>query len=159
MEGIGTYILSVCGAGLLCGIVNSLLRGKGNSASAAKMAGGIFLILVAMQPLKKLPTFGLTNFWETMNNEGEYAAAVGEQASQEKMASIIKTQVEAYILDKAKQMDASISVEVMVQSGTIPVIESVSLYGTVSPYAKGALTQMMEEDLEIKKEDQHWISE
>jgi len=56
-------------------------------------------------------------------------------------------------------MDASISVEVMVQSGTIPVIESVSLYGTVSPYAKGALTQMMEEDLEIKKEDQHWISE
>ena len=159
MDGIGTYILSVCGAGLLCGIVNSLLRGKGNTAAAAKMASGVFLILVAMQPLKKIPTFGLTDFWETLDSEGKYAAAAGEQATQEKMASIIKTQMEAYILDKAEQMDARISVEVMVQSDTIPVIESVSLYGTLSPYAKGVLTQMMEDDLGIKKEDQHWISE
>ena len=159
MENVGTYILTVSAAGLICGIANTFLSGKGNAAAAAKLVSGIFLVLVVMQPLTKLPAFGLTDFWGSLEQEGAYAAEAGEEASQENMASIIKTQLEAYILDKAAQMDAPITVEVMVQSGQIPVIESVSLYGTVSPYAKGKLTQSIETDLGIRKEDQHWISE
>jgi hypothetical protein len=35
---------------------------------------------------------------------------------------------------------------------------AVTISGMVSPYLRQRLTDLIEEDLQIKKEDQHWIS-
>ena len=69
--------------------------------------------------------------------------------------NIIKSRVQAYILDKADSFGTSLEVEVILDQDHIPV--SVELQGNISPYARAQLTEIIEEDLGIPKEHQLWI--
>ena len=70
------------------------------------------------------------------------------------MADIIKAETEAYILDKASQLNVELSVEVTIDEENIPT--AVTLSGEVSPYARRQLQEIIESDLGIAKENQRW---
>ena len=65
---------------------------------------------------------------------------------------------EAYILEIAGQLSASVTVEVSVGGDSIPVPQSVRLDGAVTPYAKSRLQTIISEELGISKENQIWTS-
>jgi hypothetical protein len=73
------------------------------------------------------------------------------------MAERIIQQTQAYILDKARSLDAELTVEVFLGDGTIPVPIGVRLEGNISPYARKLLSQMLQDDLGIPAEEQIWI--
>ena len=72
------------------------------------------------------------------------------------LRQIIKTETEAYILDKAAQFDLQLDVQVALTDDVMPVPESVQLTGSVSPYVKSRLQILISNDLGIPKEQQLW---
>ena len=85
------------------------------------------------------------------------AAASGELESRNAIAASIKAQTEAYILDKAASLNATVTAEVVVTEENIPQVDTVRLTGAVAPYARGQLAAWMEQTLGIDREKQIWI--
>lgn len=157
MDAIRQYIVSVAAAAILCGILRELLPGKSAAASLLKLVSGIFLAFVVISPVRNMEMTNLRLYMDTFSHQGEVIAASGENISRETMAEIIRDQTEAYILDKAQTLAASLSVEVTLSDTAIPAPQSVRLQGAVSPYARNVLERILEDDLGIAKENQTWI--
>lgn len=156
MDAVGKYILSVTAAAILCGILRSLLPGKGTAAAVLRLAGFAFLVLTMLTPVKEINMSELQDYLDWNSEEGTAFAQEGTDLSRDAMGTIIKSRTEAYILDKAEAMELSLSVEVSVSDDDIPVPQAVRITGSLSPYAKAVLSSMLEEDLGITKENQTW---
>lgn len=157
MKDIASYIISVTAAGVICGIISSLLGDKGAISEIGKMLAGIFLAIVIVRPLADIRLSGLEDYLSGLSLDGNAAAEEGWKMAEESMAGIIKSETEAYILDKAASMHVDLSVEVIVENTSPPSLSGVRLCGAVSPYAKQQLSRMIEEDLGIARERQTWI--
>lgn len=156
MLAISEYIRSVTGAALISAVVLRLLDGKGSAASIGKILVGIFMAVTVIGPITQVE---LTDLWDLLPDvsvDAAQAAGDGQAAAKKALADGISAQVEAYILDKAAQMDVSLTVHVELSDDTIPVPERVRLQGSVSPYAKSRLQSIIQEELGIDKENQIW---
>lgn len=157
MEGIARYIVSVSAAAILCGIIKNIVPSKSANAALLRLATGIFLSLVAVQPLAKIDLGALPVISEDYQWEARSVCAQGEILAQDTLRDIIKSQTEAYILDKARMLNADLTVEITLSNDDPPTPASVRLTGKISPYAKSRLQAMILEDLGIPKENQIWI--
>ena len=72
------------------------------------------------------------------------------------MTELIKEKSQAYILDKAAELDASITADVTISEEELPKPLSVVISGQVSPYNRKRLESILETDLGIAKENQVW---
>lgn len=156
MLAISQYIRSITGAALISAVVLRLLEGKGSAAAVGKILVGIFMALTVIGPIAQVE---ITDFWDLLPNvslDADLAAADGEAHAKNALAQGISDRVEAYILDKAAQMDVSLTVQVELSEDTIPVPIKVWLQGNISPYAKSKLQSIIREDLGIDKENQIW---
>ncbi len=156
MNGIGEYLISVCCAAILCAIVTGILGKKGAVGGAVKLITGIVMILTLFSPLVDIQLDKLDSVLDGISLDGEALAAEGENSSRTAMAAIIKQQTEAYILDKAGDLGADVSVEVTLSEDSVPVPEAVHISGNLSPYAKKQLTDMLTQELGIAGEGQSW---
>lgn len=156
MEGLREYILSIIATAVICSIATCLLGSKGTAASVAKMLTGIILVIAVVRPLADL-RFDSWEIWNAeINRAAADAARDGEEMAYAEVADIIKTNLEAYILDKAEAMNADLAVEVMLDDASIPQPDFVRISGSISPYAKQKLSQIIEDELAIAKENQLW---
>lgn len=156
MEKIAMYILSVTAAGIICGIAKSLLGNKGGTAEMGKLLVGIFFAIAVVQPLTNIEFVGLDRYLDGISADSKVWTDDGINMSQEAVSGIIKDRVEAYILDKATEMHADLSVEVFVEPGAPPQLSEVIISGDVSPYVKERLNRMMMEELGLTEEQQIW---
>lgn len=156
MEALRTYFLSVTAAAILCAILKGLLQQSGTSAQLVKLVSGIFLALIAIQPLSRFEMQVFSDIGIDYSIQGEAFARDGENIAADGLKQLIKSNTEAYILDKARSLGATLTVEVTVTDGRIPVPETVYLMGNVSPYIKTQLTSLLIEGLGIAKEDLIW---
>ena len=85
--------------------------------------------------------------------DGESLAAEGEAMAADAKEDIIRSQVEAYILDKA---GVDLAVSVALDDEGIPC--GITLTGDISPQTKAQLSRMLEEDLGLGEEVQQWYS-
>lgn len=157
METIGRYIVSLSAAAMICGILKSFLPSKSPSAAVLQLVAGIFLTFVAIRPLTRVELGDLPVISGWYLSDGEDASAQGDLLAKEAMADIIKSQTEAYILDKARLLQAELHVTVILSDDDPQVPVSVRLSGFVSPYARSRLEHILWEDLGIAKENQIWI--
>lgn len=158
MEAFGRYIVSVTAAAILCGVLKSILPGKGAVNALLQLITGIFLSFVVIRPLTQVSLRNLPMLSADYLTDAEAASAEGVILAGEAMADIIKSQAEAYILDKAHLLQAEVTVSITLSDGIPPVPIYASLTGTVSPYVKTRLTEILSSDLGIAKENQIWIS-
>lgn len=155
MTALGEYIFSVVAAAMIIGIINSFQDSKSGSGVLIRMMGGLFLAFTVIAPLAEFDFSGIADFFEDFAAVGQSAAAYGQNVASEELKSIIKAEVEAYILDKANALDAVLTVEVALDEASVPA--AVRLQGSVSPYGKARLQQILEDELGIAKENQVWI--
>lgn len=153
MDLIRHYILAITAAAIFCGIVTSLLEGKGSIAALGKLICGVFMAMVVVSPLLHMNLDGWDDWISRLSFDAEAAAEEGENMAEDMRTAIIKERTEAYILDKAEALEVSVQVDVTVKDG-IPA--EVRLTGDVSPYAKGKLAAYISEELGIPKENQQW---
>ena len=156
MDEIRTYFLSVTGAAIICGILNSLLGKSTGSGKLLRLISGIFLTMVAIRPITQLDIDALTDFRIGNTDEVSLAVEAGENLASDAMAEIIKTNCEAYILDKAQSLGLTLTVDVELTEGELPAPQLVYIHGNASPYAKSQLRAILKEQLGIAEEDQIW---
>lgn len=155
MGGLREYLLNVVAAAFLCGILSGLFP-EGSGKKLLRLACGVFLTIVVLRPVVGLNPDFLTESMLSLQMDGEGFSAQGDKMGDEALRGLIKQEAEAYILDKAAELNASIQAEVELSQQSPPVPLSVTISGTVSPYARTQLEQMLLADLGIAKENQVW---
>lgn len=156
MAAVGKYVFSVAVASLICGVLCGMIKDSANQ-KIIKLVCGVFLTLTVIRPAANCSLEELSSFALPYRAGASDASRAGEEFARESLRQIIKAETEAYILDKAKQMDAVISVQVSVSQDPVPVPVSVQIGGTLSPACRQKLQQIITEDLNIAKENQQWI--
>ena len=154
---MGTYLMRVIAAGVLCCIVRQLFDNKSAASSAVRLLSGVFMTLVIVAPILEIRIDSVFYDIEQLKANGEYAAQEGDNYAKEAMAEIIIDKTQAYILDKAKSLGAEVRVTLELTDEMPPKPCGVEIMGKVSPYAKNVLSQYLETDLGICKEAQRWI--
>lgn len=155
METLREYVLSVATAGILCGILKSILGEKGAAGGAVKLICGLFLAFTVIRPIANVHLSDFALFTSSVSQDAQEAVSRGESLARESRMDIIKAETEAYILDKAKALNVIIQAEVTVSDEGIP--EGARITGQWSPYARVQLAQVLAEELGIAKENQTWI--
>jgi len=155
MADLGEYIFSVAATALICGIVNGILKDC-SAGKLTRMICGLVLMLSVLRPIMKWNAENLSEAVFPQLSDGSRFVSQGELTAQNTIADIIKQETEAYIVDKAAAMGLAVSVQVTVSSNHPPVPVFVEITGSASPYMKLRLEEMIQEDLNISKENQVW---
>jgi len=157
MDQLRGYILSIVAAAAIVGIVCTFVSEKSTAGGVMRMAGGLYLCFVILQPVASFDFSAVTAFAQQEFLTGEQEAAAGEQNSREAVRRLIKQETEAYIMDKASQFQADITVDVTLSEAEVPVPVCATITGTISEAAKSCLEEILDTDLNISKENQIWI--
>ena len=150
-----SYILSIICAGILCALVGKIPLEKGSVANVLRFLTGLFMTITFISPVVNIDMNNLLPDFANLENIGKELVDQGQSQREESMIALIKQSTEEYILDKAKSLGALLTVEVTLDQNKQPI--SVILSGSVSPYAKSSISQMLSGDLGIPREMQHWI--
>lgn len=157
MEGIRQYLIAVSAAAIICGIAKSLADEKTAAGSVIRLIAGLVMTMTVLSPVVELDLRDLPALSGEIIAEASAAAAEGEKMAAAETNIIINEQMEAYILDKAADFGVELEVEFYMPDDGSLQPEGVTLRGTVSPYAKSQLRQIISQDLGIAKENQQWI--
>lgn len=157
MDAIRQYILSVICIAILCGLTQSLFS-KSSTGALVKLITGLIITITVIGPLLRGRDFSLGVYLDKISFDGSWAVAEGEEAAMQAVSERIKDRTETYILDKAAEMGAAITVDVKLKEGMPPVPAEVTVRGTVSPYVKKQLCGCLRKDLGIPEDKQIWIS-
>lgn len=114
------------------------------------------MAVTVISPLISIQLPNIQSYMDAFAADAAYAVQVGQQMAATDTKDIIKSRVEAYILDKAAAFGADLTVEVALSEEQFPVPCAVEISGAISPYGKLRLTQLLEDELGIGKEDQIW---
>ncbi len=155
-ERMKNYVLSIIASAIVCAVAIGLLGGKTASGKIVKLLCGILMAVTVISPLAKISFSNITNFFDTLSADAEYYVSEGKMAGQESINRIIKSQTEAYILDKATRMGLEVTVEVELDAGNHSIPGKVKIIGNVPPYAKTVLCTYIADNLGIAKENQQW---
>lgn len=155
MDGLRQYVLELVIAALICGIITGLVK-EGSLREILKFICGVFLAVTVLRPIVGTDFLTLLDFSHLHTDDAAQAVSAGENLSRDAAAAIIKAECEAYILDKAAQLEVQISAEVTLSEDDPPVPVSVLITGNVTPYNKLRLEEIIQEDLGITKENQLW---
>lgn len=156
MESVREYILRIVVAAIVCAIAKGLLKEKTATGKTVNLVSGLLMAITIIAPLANISFQNIANYYEDITADAGYYVDDGKTYAKENTARIIKSQTEAYILDKAKNLDLQIAVEVELDDSNNSVPCGVVISGAVSPYAKGVLGAYMQEQLGIPKENQQW---
>lgn len=157
MDFIRQYILGILSAGVICGILNSWMGKREPYGSVLKLLTGIFMTVTLVAPIIKVEFMDISSYLDNLSIEADRAVDYGQRAFDRSVADIIKSETEAYILDKAAFWELNLEVEVTLSESDPPIPESVLLKGSVSPYAKSQLSRCIADDLGISEDQQKWI--
>lgn len=156
MAFISGYLTKLISAALISSVAVQLLGKKGSMGSLIRLLSGIFMIVAVISPWAQVRLEEVADYFEILNVNGEQIREDGEKQAFDMMCSIIKSQTEAYILDKADSYGAELAVEVSVDGSDVPVPCAVRLSGSISPAGKQSLSRMISEELGIPLEAQIW---
>lgn len=156
MEGLRQYLLGVISAAAICGMVLPLLP-EGSIRQWLQLVCGIFLTVTLLSPLAGGRLEDLLPSFPDYGEQARLEAAAGREMADQAQKDIIKKTLEAYVLDKAKDQGAAISVDITLSDGELPVPVTAAICGEVTEKQKEILTSILEAELGIPKEAQTWI--
>lgn len=140
---------------MLCSIASRFL-GKKGSAAITRVLLGVFLTVTVLLPLGKLDMSILDQWQLDFSADAQAAIVEGKSEAQNRLADIIKEQTRSYILQRAEQLGADITVSVELSDQTLPQPVSVRIRGTLSAQQKQSLCTIITQELGIAKENQQW---
>lgn len=149
-------MLSVICAALVCGILTDM-SAKTSFEKLIRLLCSVFLAVTVVYPLIRYRFPGWNADMSIFQPGDEDAVAQGEKIYFQSIASIIRTETEAYILKEAKSIGADLTVVVELDAGNPPAPESVTIRGNFEASVETTLSQLIADELGIPKEHQTWI--
>ena len=159
MDAVRRYLFSLCAAALLCSLVRALVP-KGRMKSICSLLCGMFLAMTALSGLAGWALEDVAEELSRMRIAAEEARTGVEIRNREALQAIIKQKTEAYIWDKAQELGLAVAIDVTVaEDASYPYPAAVRITGSFSEMQRQSLTQYIEENLAIGKEQQTWTNE
>ena len=149
----GKYVLSLVTAALIGGIVTGFFP-DGSFRRLLRLLCGVFLLTVVLAPVSALEMPDLDGWLAGLDMDAWDAVQQGEDYVALRRREGICERLEAYILDKAAELGASVQAVVSVNADLRP--DGAVLTGNVSPYVKSRLSALLETQLGIAKEALVW---
>lgn len=131
MGQIGSWLLSLCAAGLLTGICTAMAPEE--SKKTVKMAGGLLLLLAAVLPFRGLSGYSPLAELEQIGARLQNAIAGQENQSLEQMRAMVEEQCEAYFLARAAEMGLSCTVSIAARMDDSGVLRAYSAMVSYRP--------------------------
>lgn len=155
MGPMASYVLRLACGSLFSGLLLSLAGGNGSSGKILKHLCGLFLIFLAISPIKELELSDLIPELEWYHSQGADFIQQGEKQAQEAFSELINDQYRAYILTRAEELSLSpeVSITTDPESG---IIQELILQCNATPGEKQLLTDLLCRDLGIERSAVHW---
>lgn len=155
MSDIGSYIFTVAATALICGLVSGFFKNCG-IYKLIRLICNLIVLLCVLSPLKKMDFNRIPDLSFSVYPEKNGFIAEEIQKSSDWLAEVIKTKTETYIVDKAAEMGVTITAKVTLSNDSPPVPAAVEMIGSIAPYWKLRLEELIQEELNISKENQKW---
>ena len=155
MQALGKYILSCGIAAMFVSVIRGLTGGKDSIGTLIRTVCGLFLAFVLIEPVSSLDFSRLEVISQSYAPDAAEVVAYGTNLASDMQREYIKSEVEAYVLDKARSHSCDVQVQLTVGEDLIP--ESITVTGYLTEDARQDLERCMEEELGIPKECQQWI--
>ena len=149
-------MLSVICAALVCGILTDM-SAKTSFEKLIRLLCSVFLAVTVVYPLIRYRFPGWNADMSIFQPGDEDAVAQGEKIYFQSIASIIRTETEAYILKEAKSIGANLEVEIELDAGDPPAPAAVTLRGDFDEAIETRMSRLLTDELGIPKEHQTWI--
>lgn len=156
MSKIGQYLFSVVAVAMIISVSGSLVDRKGGIGSIIRFISGLTLVTVIISPWVDVRLSDFSSHLAATQANASIIVQDGQNAARSEISSYIKTQIQAYILDKATFLGLDLAVDVNLTEDSPPTICSITIAGDASPYAKQRLKQIIEEDLSVAEECLIW---
>lgn len=156
MSQMKTYLLSLIAATIICSIISGFIKKDSAYGSIIKLICGMFLLTTAIAPIIDIRVDNFNELLGQIHLSADNIIEDSEAVAIKEASDIIKSQLEAYILDKASMLGLQVKVKVTLNDSDPPSPYSIEIKGAVSPYLKNKLKQIILEDLSIPEERQIW---
>jgi stage III sporulation protein AF len=152
------WVRAIAGAALICAAATALTP-KGKVKGVLKIVCGIVLIMAMVNPLLSgaLPELSLD--LSVYRQKADEIIGTAEEKENGLSRRIIEGELEAYILDKARSLGATLgSVEVAVKWGDAGCWypHEVTITAELTPREKSLISSSIEAELGIPGERQYW---
>ena len=156
MAFIRQYLMSLISAAIIVGIITSITKSNKTGASIIRLISGIFLSLVMLSPILRIEIQDFTDFYNDISLDASDAVRNGKNIYQNEMRSVIKEELETYILDKASALQLDVDVDVILSDELPPEPTSIRISGNTSPYNKQMFQVFLSDEIGVSKENQIW---
>lgn len=157
MNSIREYLTTILCAAIIGAIVMHLTGKNQFCSGILRLVTSVFLSICVVAPLLKIEMEDMSGYLNSVDTDAKSIVSDVSNTIKEETTTIIITQTQAYIEDKAALYGAQISAKVSLSDQSPYVPEAVELKGDISPYNKKVLTQLIKDDLGIPEEKQTWI--
>lgn len=140
-------------AALICGVLLSIVHNCRQEALIRLVCGMFLMTLLISSWTNMTWRQDISVFQDAQQNSQTYVKE-GAEIARQKQVQIISEQLEAYIIEKAMEMNAEIIPVVTIGEDLLP--DYVQIKGKIEPDIKETLSEVMEHDLNISKERQLW---
>ena len=154
MESWKVYFLSIFICVFVCGILQKIIvdtKGK----KIMQLLNGVVLVISALYPLTGTHWEDYFQIPDLEWEESDCYIFEGEKAASEARKRYIQDHCEAYILDRARDLDSEISVCILLNDLMVPDFSEIRWDG--DPNIQIELENILTTDLGIPKENQQWI--
>lgn len=152
------YLIALTAAAILGALVRRLAP-SGGAGRAARLGAGLLVLVTAFGPIASMDTVSATRDLVRRGYGDPLSSVEFGKNVNELMTALITEQTEAYILDKAQELDLSLTAEVTAKiTDMYPVPFSVKLTGSPTEKQKQALTEIIAAELKIPEERQEWLN-
>ena len=156
MDSIRQYLLTILAAAIICSFAVKMSEKQNLISAIIRLTVILFLSITVITPLFKLQLKDFSGYINTLELDAQEVVTDSKNAASEEAAAIITEKAEAYILNKAASYGVDIQVDVNISDVTSHIPDKVVIIGTISPYFKQILQNVIAEDLGIPKENQIW---
>ena len=156
MSELKQYLFTIISAAIIVGVITTIFEKKSPNIRFIQMIGGLFILLTLCTPLTRKNFASFSCYFDEIEADSKDQVTMGQLAANDSMREIIKEQAEAYICDKATALGVELSVSVSVSTEEIPMPYAVKLEGSISPYAKSKITDIIANDIGISEDRQTW---
>ena len=151
------YLYGIISAAVVCAAIVAIAPKNKATGKLITMLCGLFLLLNVLKPIKSIDLSSIGNFADILESDSAAFVTEGIESSTQTLREVIKNRCESYVMEKASQIGANISVDILLDEGDMPVPIEATIIGNISPYAKERLAILLTQDLNIPKERQKWI--
>lgn len=148
------WAYSVIACALACSIV-SQIGTSSKRKEILRLLCGIVLAISILYPFTRVNPEDLLQFSQWDPAGAEAYIAEGEKIAAQARMDSIKASCETYILDRAKDLEADIRVDISLDDEGIPVFAE--LHGEPDADVQSRLQTIITAELGIPKENQKWI--